>query len=205
MFFKINVLKKLLKETYKNWGLTVGHTAEKETGEPEGFYIASSWWAIWFAAKTIPKEAKGAIIELCGDLPEEGEEFKALKGMGNQYEMVKEEISNLPANFKECYRGFRVTGLIRQSGKTLIRYLQDEEGSTITAVNEIIIDLIDQKATDRETGEREPVGPLAGNKTASLMYWGNDRCYLMTGTWGIGEDDESEKRFRRCLEGTKII
>ena len=71
MFFKATVLKRMLKAAYKGAGLTVGHSAAGEDGgEPEGLYISSGWWVIWFVYDKIPKEAKAAIIEICGDLPD---------------------------------------------------------------------------------------------------------------------------------------
>lgn len=206
MFFKATVLKRMLKAAYKGAGLTVGHSAAGEDGgEPEGLYISSGWWVIWFVYDKIPKEAKAAIIEICGDLPGKGEVFKAIKDMGNQYEIEQREIFNLPATFKSCKTTFRVTKLLGQQGDKLIRFLQEEDGGNhVTAVSEIFLDLIDPGAINYDGGEYEPFGPVAADAAAPFMYWGNNTCYLMAGVRTTGQDDE-ESAFWKFLEGTEII
>lgn len=205
MFFKQTVLKRMLKAAYKGAGLTVGHVSGSEAGgEPEGYYISSGWWIIWFLAETMPKEAKGAVIELCGDLPGPGEVFKAIKDMGNQYEIEQKEVYNLPVRFKKCDCYFNVTNLLWQQDDKVIRFIQ-EEGSTrhITAISEIFINLIDRTAIDYEHGEYEPIGPVAPYPTSSFLYWGNNQCYLMAGV--IMAEEGGEADFWKFLEGTDIL
>ena len=195
----------MLKAAYKGAGLTVGHMAESET-DPEGYYISSSWWIMWFNAGQMAKEAKAAIIELCGDLPGVGEVFKAIKDGGNQYEIEQKEIFNLPAAFKKCNCHFHVTKLLGQQGDKLIRFIQ-ESGSTrhVTAVSEIFIDLIDPEAINYDGGEYAPIGPVTTCPTAPFMYWGNNVCYLMAGTRTPTENDGEEADFWKYLEGIEIL
>lgn len=160
---------------------------------------------LWFRFDKVPKEAKAAIIEICGDLPGEGEVFKAVKDMGNQYEIEQREVFNLPATFKRCKTTFRVTKLLGQQGDNLIRFLQEDGGGNrVTAVSEIFIDLIDPEAINREGGEYEPFGPVAESAGAPFMLWGNNTCYLMAGVRLAGQDKE-EAEFWKHLEGTEII
>lgn len=204
MFFKQTVLKRMFKAAYKGAGLTVGHMAESAEAS-EGYYISSGWWVMWFSADEMPKEAKAAIIELSGDLPAAGEVFKAIKDMGNQYEIEQKEIFNLPAAFKKCECRFRVTKLLGQQGDKVIRFVQ-EDGATrhVTAVSEIFIDLIDPKVIDHEGGEYEPIGPVTTCPTAPFMYWGNNTCYLMAGIRTPDQEDE-EADFWKYLEGIEIL
>lgn len=201
MFFKQKVLKRMLKAAYKGEGLIVGHMEESEEVS-EGYYVSSGWWVMWFAASEMPKEAKAAIIELSGDLPEAGEVFTAIKNMGNQYEIEQKEIFNLPSVFKKCKCHFRVTKLLGKQGDNVIRFIQ-EEGATrhVTAVSEIFIDLIDPKAVDYAAGEYEPVGPVTICPEKPFMCWGNNTCYLMA---GIRTADQEEADLRKYLEGIEI-
>lgn len=194
----------MFKAAYKGAGLTVGHMAESAEAS-EGYYISSGWWVMWFSADEMPKEAKAAIIELSGDLPAVGEVFKAIKDMGNQYEIEQKEIFNLPAAFKKCECRFRVTKLLGQQGDKVIRFVQ-EDGATrhVTAVSEIFIDLIDPKAIDYEGGEYEPIGPVTTCPTAPFMYWGNNTRYLMAGIRTPDQEDE-EADFWKYLEGIEIL
>lgn len=203
MFFKTSVLKRVFKDAYKGAGLTVGHMTDPEDEEVDGYYISSGWWVIWFNNWTFPKEAKAAIIELCGELPAVGEVFKAEKDFGNQYEIEQKEIFNLPEAFKRCTIDYRVTNIMQQQGKTLIRILQAEEGRNVCAVSEVFLDLIDLKSIDYENGETEPIGPRAISPEAPFVYWGNDCCYLMAGR--RTSDGETEAEFWKYLEGTEIV
>ncbi len=203
MFFKLAVLKRMLKDAYKK-GLTVGCMAEDKEGEYEGYYISSGWWVMWFSAGDMPKEAKAAIIELCGDLPGLGEVFTARKGMGNQYELEQKGIFNLPDVFKRCTCRYRVTKLSWQQGGETIRFLQEDGRELrIKAVSEIFMALIDPEAVDRDRGEEEPEGPVAFQTEASFMCRGNSTCYLMAGIRTT--DNEDERAFWRFLEGTEIL
>lgn len=161
----------MLKSAYTGAGLTVGHTPETDE-EEEGYYLSSGWWVLWFNAGMFPKEAKAAVIELCGELPAVGEVFKAEKDFGNQYEIEQKEIFNLPEAFKRCTIDYRVTNIMQQQGKTLIRILQAEEGRNVCAVSEVFLDLIDLKSIDYENGETEPFGPCAISPEAPFVYWG---------------------------------
>lgn len=202
MFFKKTVLKRMLKSAYTGAGLTVGHTPETDE-EEEGYYLSSGWWVLWFKAGMFPKEAKAAVIELCGELPAVGEVFKAEKDFGNQYEIEQKEIFNLPEAFKRCTIDYRVTNIMQQQEKTLIRILQAEEGRNVCAVSEVFLDLIDLKSIDYENGETEPFGPCAISPEAPFVYWGNDCCYLMAGR--RTSDGETEAEFWKYLEGTEIV
>lgn len=142
MFFKTSVLKRLFKDAYKGAGLTVGHMTDPEDEEVDGYYISSGWWVIWFNNWTFPKEAKAAIIELCGELPQPGEVFEAIEGAGNQYEIEQKEIFNLPAAFERAKVKFRSTNILQQQGDKIVRILQEEEGKTVKAVLELFFNLI---------------------------------------------------------------
>ena len=180
----------------------MGHTPETDE-EEEGYYLSSGWWVLWFKAGMFPKEAKAAVIELCGELPAVREVFKAEKDFGNQYEIEQKEIFNLPEAFKRCTIDYRVTNIMQQQGKTLIRILQVEEGRNVCAVSEVFLYLIDLKSIDYENGETEPFGPCAISPEAPFVYWGNDCCYLMAGR--RTSDGETEAKFWKYLEGTEIV
>ena len=154
-------------------------------------------------AVMFPIVAKAAVIEVCGELPAVGEVFKAEKDFGNQYEIEQKEIFNLPEAFKRCTIDYRVTNIMQQQGKTLIRILQAEEGRNVCAVSEVFLDLIDLKSIDYENGETEPIGPGAFSPEAPFVYWGNDCCYLMAGR--RTSDGETEAEFWKYLEGTEIV
>lgn len=182
MFFKISTLKKLLKQAYKTSGLTVGQ-------DQDGYYMFGGYWGVWINAEFLTKEIKAAVIELCGDLPEEGQLFKAIKGEAPQYEIEQKELFDLPRIFSQCSQDFKVTCLLERQDETLVRFLQDKDNGLVRAVNEIFMELIDKKAVDSKKGETEPVGPktLIGS---NAFYWGNNVCYLAVYERAPKEEEE---------------
>lgn len=95
-----------------------------------------------------------------------GKYSKQKRTSGTQYEIEQKEIFNLPEAFKRCTIDYRVTNIMQQQGKTLIRILQAEEGRNVCAVSEVFLDLIDLKSIDYENGETEPCRTVC-NKSGS--------------------------------------
>lgn len=74
----------------------------------------------------IPKEKLAAIIELIGELPEEGVFFRAEKD-GQQYEFAWGEENDVLGNAERCGMHAEVTGMILEIGDTHARVLQINE------------------------------------------------------------------------------
>lgn len=202
MFFKSAVFKRLLTEAWKGPGLTVGHDLGSETRE-EGYYLSGGYWVIWIAAGEIPNKEKGAIIELCGELPESGQVFKAMKDYGNQYEVEQSETYHLPDHFKKCGYDFRVTKMIYQQDARLVRFLQGHTTNKVTAISQVFINLIDPKAVDYDNGETEPRGPRTKHEATPYVMWGNETCFLLASIRTT--IDEEEVELWKHLEKTELI
>lgn len=203
MFLKQSIFKRLLKEAYKGAGLTVGRQRDEDATRP-GYHLSGGYWIVWLDVETIPKEAKAAIIELVGDLPEPGEVFRAMKDAGNQYEIEQKEIFNLPEAWKNAKVNYKITNSILQQGDKLARILQTQEGPNhITAINEVFVGLVDPEACDYDNGETFPDGPRAICAEAPFVYWGNNVCYLMAGIRKPMENTRQEEFFKH-LEGFEM-
>ena len=197
MFFKMNVLKKMMKNAYKGRCLIVGNSTVGETEEQEGmegYVISSGWWSLWIMKEHTPKELKAAVMELCGEIPYEGRWFKATESMGNQ-EMIPFTDELHPAHlFATSKKPVSVTKLLMITNQSKVaRILQCEEGGEVSAINEMIIDLIDPKAIDEEAGVYAPIGPVT--KDNSCFSWGNNVCYF--NVWPIillNEEKEAERK-----------
>lgn len=188
MFLKKNKLKALMKKAYKAGGLVVGHSND---GEDEGFYIAGAGWAAWFSVNTMPKAIKAAVIELCGELPETGQ-FRATE-KGNQYE-IPDDIYNLPRAFAECGKRFCITGFLRERKLCTLRVIQPEECTAISCIDNRYIEMIDGTEIDYGTGETGVIGPVAHDNNPNFVYWGNDRCYFVTGVVRTNIEDPLGQR-----------
>lgn len=79
MFVNPKELKKLMQEAYKSNNLIVGNTGES-------YYLQGTYWKVLCKKGFITKTILAAIVELAGELPEEGECFCAGKD-GNQMQV----------------------------------------------------------------------------------------------------------------------
>ena len=70
MFIKTSIFKRILKDAWKGAGLTVGRK-RKCTSYREPI------WILFVYEKDFTSKNKAAVIELVGDLPEEGEVYRA--------------------------------------------------------------------------------------------------------------------------------
>ena len=80
MFIKTSIFKRILKDAWKGAGLTVG---KKE----EMYFIQGAYWILFVYEKDFTSKNKAAVIELVGDLPEEGEVYRAYEKGEKQYEL----------------------------------------------------------------------------------------------------------------------
>ncbi len=189
MFLKMSVLKKMMKKAYKGGCLIIGDAPVVEEDEitMDGYVISSGWWSFWIDKDYIPKELKGAIIELCGELPFDGHYFKASESLGNQ-EMLPFAAEVHPVNlYMNAKEPVEVTRVMMTKGSGgVMRILQNRKTNTADAINEIIMDLIDKKAIKEEDGEYPPIGPQTRDN--GYYAWGNNICYLVV--WPIKVLDE---------------
>lgn len=181
MFLKIPVFKRLIKQAYKTVGITLGHTIE-----PEGLYISGGWWMIWHQYETVPKEVKAAVIEICGDLPEMGKMVRVMKNGADQYEL-EDTMVDVMGESALCSISLKVTPVIYMQGDTAVRIMQDED-CHVTAVQQVIIDMIDKLNISEESGETQIIGPVCDSDYIAV-YWGNNICGLKVGARLPCEED----------------
>lgn len=162
MFINQKALEKLLKEAYKENVLYIAKT-NSDTNEII-YVIAGTAWTIWVGEDWLTKEAKGAIIKLCDDLPETGEAYRIQWG---------ERQQEFDDTYHNMLLDYRTTGLeVRKTRLCLTRnanILQDPEGN-IYLVASKILSLVDRYAIDEENNEQEPVGPfISKDKKKTLL------------------------------------
>jgi hypothetical protein len=79
MFVRLRDFKRLIKEAYTGAGLYVARRGNQ-------LLFGGSYWAIATTKESLDKKALAAVIELTGEMPEDGGAFKATKE-ANQYEI----------------------------------------------------------------------------------------------------------------------
>lgn len=169
MFINTSIFKKLIKEAYNSVGLTVGK-------EDKEYIIEGGYWVIRTDETVIPNKEKAAIMELAGELPEDGQIYKTLKDAPLQYEFAYPEEYNIDRN--EFLKGtiLKVTSISMKQNLATSRLLQDESSNEIYLVDETFIKLIEKKMLT--TKEDTPVGPFMLPDSPYIVYWHNQHCCL---------------------------
>ena len=171
MFYKLPVIKKMIKNAFKAQCLVVGQTREGL------LYTSGSFWILAQDIKGTPKEFKAAIIELVGDLPEPGEVFRAGKD-GCQMEIEQLETYDLPKIFgdiDETGREYDKTGICFEWGDRPLRFLVN--GSDCALFQEILCDAPDPDGVDHGSGETDILGPIRPMGMESMVWHNDDTWY----------------------------
>ena len=173
MFVNPKILKKLMKEAFKSKCLIVGCR--------EGLYLQGVYWKFHCDKKFVPKTIWAEIIELTGEIPEEGDCFCAGKD-GNQMQMNPMEIET-----PEKAEGLELTDFILLSSRGVEQRILQLWGGEKLLLNNIFIQGVRGKWYDEEQGEMQPEEPRYKD---GQVFWKNN---VMRFAACIRVDDEHEK------------
>ena len=190
MYFNISKLKKIFKESWKSaYGLTVAHFSSGE------YYIkgAGGAWKIKYNADCMPKEVKGALIELIGDLPDEDICVNAIEGEESQYEFI-DTFSEIDSSFnydKKSVTDYHCTPIYNTLHD--LRYIRNiHKKEPVKAVPNRFVDVLSEK--NLEELERYPYGPYRIT-TSPYFIFQNEKCTYLVYPAESG-DNELESSIR---------
>ena len=168
MFLKTNLLKRLMKQAYAGGGLVVARRGD-------WIYLSGSYWEVEVRKRYIPKKTMGDLISLIGELPEDKERFRAGKD-GNQIEI--EMPMGISTDFFEPGNRLVVTDLILLHQNVVEqRILQDTDTGTLYLINNLFVDMVDNKCIEEGKGETGVSDqPMFHPKLGVL--WDNGHCRL---------------------------
>lgn len=169
MFLNITALKKILTNSYKSTGLTVGRLHHQ-------LIVCNTCLGFQIDVDFVPNKLKGILAELIGDIPKEGEIYTYTKE-GQQAEM---ELARY--DFYERWRAAKdfveKTPVILRRHINDFRLLQLNSSGRLIAVYREFVDLVSMK--DLEETESMPGRP---NYRDGILYWKNDSMiYFATQT-----------------------
>lgn len=189
MFFNITKLKKMFKEAYKSyWGLTIAHL------ENEDYYIKgpNGVWMIKYRAGFMPKEVKGALIEIAGDLPDSDCILNAIEGEASQYEFIDtfgtidDSFNYDPKTVKE-YKDSHISNTMM--GRTFV--VNSKYNEPAKEVSSGLIDVISFK--NLEEKEMKPEGPYMISTSPYFIYQ-NYQCTYIVMPHSTNVEDELKLR-----------
>ena len=190
MFIKTSVFKKLIKSSYTGSGLTVGRIEEN-------YIVCCPQFILYINENHFKKEIKAAIIELVGELPEQGEVFKEDKEGNRQQIMALDEIYNI-GTFKGCNLKYRITNIILNVYDSSYRVIQEENTKEKFYMPEKILEMV--SLNDVEENETLPEGPIGREK---YVIWRNETATLVTFK-EAGREDTKEADIMRALRGVNL-
>lgn len=180
MFIKTSIFKRILKDAWKGAGLTVG---KKE----EMYFIQGAYWILFVYEKDFTSKNKAAVIELVGDLPEEGEVYRAYEKGEKQYELkVRDEWEYKKwLSARDRYEDTE----IKYRGMAVLQNVETKEMSYIP---DQILELVSLS----ETGEYEdfPTGPMG---MGYFVLWVNETGMLLTVKTPADEESNGGKAVRK--------
>lgn len=173
MFIKVPIFKKLLKQAF-------AADRMKVKMDESGLTVDCSHFAVWFEREHIPNKIKSAIVELAGEIPEEGKAFLAQKN-GNQYEMDS-AVLDMRNLLRQTDKRYVQTPIVYSDNYDTYRFLQ-MAGKTdnIKLVADIFIQMLDPHELDHVAAEGTIQGPYS-METGMLFFWATDLCILAVGT-----------------------
>ena len=186
MFFKISVFKKLIKSAYKRTGFYLGQDSSNLY-----YYIRTPRFVVWFDVDSMPNQAKAAVIEFAGELPEPGEEFLCSEAQEcNQYSFLGTEYSLFEIE-QRAKAKFHITKLsdVLTDSRYMYSKIEDRVVNSIL-IPESILSMIDVGAIDTVNGEIPPIGPVATGVIENQVFWYNNTSALLVIDVLEGSDDE---------------
>lgn len=181
MFLNLTEVKKLMKHAYKNSGLVVGCQ--------RGLIAANSagTWGFRVDERHIPKKLKAAVVELIGDLPEEGEIYTYC---WNGLRQVME-----PGHF-DFYAGWSAatdyavqTPLLFQAPEGEYSFYQIRSNMGLCVLDQPLASLISPK--DLDHGEEEMPDGYPGFD-GDTLYWKNETMIYWAKTAKLNQNAEEQ-------------
>lgn len=172
MFIKVPVFKKLLKQAF-------AANRMKVKMDRSGLTVDCGHFAVWFEKEYIPNKIKSAIVELAGEIPEEGKAFLAQKSE-NQYEMDS-AVLDLRNLLRQTDKRYVQTPIVYSDDYDTYRFLQMAgKPDNIKLVADIFIQMLDPHELDHVAAEGTIQGPYS-METGMLFFWATDLCILAVG------------------------
>lgn len=186
MFTKQNILKSLMKQCYKGFGLYIEN-------ESDIISIGCVSWQLEIGLKSIPKKTKSAIIELIGELPEPGEAWKCWSDKDGDFiqrQLPGTVFDNIAATYEELREidTYELTNIIlRTKGKNNVAVYKNSNNLIVT-IYDNIAELIDNDCTDTDNGEDFCESPKLYN---SYLIWSNNTMSFRAHTRDITNNLEA--------------
>lgn len=195
MFIHLKDFKRLLKGAYTGVGLCVARRGDD-------VLFGGSGWVIATEKESMDKKQLATVIELTGELPGNGEAFKATKEE-NQYEIggVHWDMIDRTEDREEEEK-LTVTEVVleRYPGGKAMRVLQAADGR-VEVLDDRFVKAIDPMSMNLDY-ECEVQGPFINRKFPKQVYWKSEAATLTALLYD--QDELKEKDILEYLRDIKM-
>lgn len=183
MFTNPKILKKLMKDAFKANQLIIGRNKDD-------YYLQGSYWKLLCNKNYIPKTIFAQIIELAGEIPDEGECFCSGKG-GNQM-----QLNPMVIEIPEGAVRVDITDYILMSTKGVAQRLLQLPNGKIVLINNVFVAAVRGKYYEEEIGELPPEEPRCS--LAHGVFWKNENMKF-TICFRIDEEHSGSLEQMECV------
>lgn len=193
MFIDNTKFKKAVKAAYSGFGLRIEHF--------EGGFLSinGNAFILEIDEADLTKKCKAAIIELTGEIPEEGTGYIYRKGEEKEEVEIEQEtegnMMGMYANGTEA----EDTRLMLQRHSTCYSILQTVGKREPHMIRRDIQTMVDGTKVDEDAGELPPGNPRV---TGSLIIWNNDTMQLAT--VDVPVHNTGEREFLRLINAKNM-
>ena len=195
MFIHVRDFKRMIKQAYTGVGLCVARRGDD-------LLFSGSDWVIATEKESMDKKQLAAVTELTGELPGDGEAFKATKEE-NQYEIgeVHWDMIDRTENREEEEK-LTVTPIVleRYPYRKAMRVLQAADGQ-VEVLDDRFTKAIDSASMNLDH-EYEVQGPFVNPKFPKQVYWKSEATTLTAILYD--QDELKEKDILEYLRDIKM-
>lgn len=184
MFLKEAAVKKLIKQAYKKSILFVANLHSD-------YVIYSGGWIIKADKKKLSNKIKGAIIELTGELPEQGE--RKQYGPESEYmpEADSDEYWDRHIDTEKAVYDYTVTSILYERNDQMERIVQAARGAKYA---------IPESAAAAVKYTENLKGPYGKREDGGLLFWYDDDCIFVVST----AEGDKEKEILEKMAGIDL-
>lgn len=186
MIFNNSVLKNMMKSAYRGEGLLVAN----KDGQ---IIIGGTYWRVSIDDYYFPNKAKAALVELIGQLPQQGESFRCTSS-GNQMELPGEDLCEI-VDTLDRQKAYEKTNILLDVPLGNIRPYQSKTETIF--LYEIFDELLD--GTPEAVEDCTIIGPCKRNENEHRVFFMTQDCILEA--WEIVfNDDMRTDEFHKALD-----
>lgn len=192
MIFNNSVLKNMMKSAYRGAGLLVANKDGR-------IIIGGTYWRVSIDDYYFPNKAKAALVELIGQLPQQGESFRCTSS-GNQMELPGEDLCEI-VDTLDRHKAYEKTNILLDVQLTNVRPYQSKIETIF--LSDIFDELLD--GTPEEGEDATIIGPCKRDDNEHRVFFMTQDCILEAWEIVFSKDGMRTDEYSKALDQMGIM